>query len=149
MIEIKFSGATPHEVQQQILDFATPYIEKAVITAAEPEAPKKPRKQPKTVDAPQPEPEQTAAEPEEAGTWEPGGGEAVEHPAEEHPAEEPAVTYTFVDVRAKGIEAAGKYGQPAVKEILTELGAKGMSALKEDQFAAFIEKLEGLGDSNA
>ena len=53
------------------------------------------------------------------------------------------------DIRAKGIEAAKKYGQPAIKAILKELGAENMTNLPEDKRAVFLEKLEGLGESNA
>lgn len=53
------------------------------------------------------------------------------------------------DIRAKGIEAAKKHGQPAVKAILKELGAENMTALPEDKRAVFLAKLEGLGDGNA
>lgn len=53
------------------------------------------------------------------------------------------------DIRAKGIEAAKKHGQPAIKAILKELGAANMTALSEDKRAEFLAKLEGLGESNA
>ena len=53
------------------------------------------------------------------------------------------------DIRAKGIEAAKKYGQPAIKAILKELGAENMTALPEDKRATFLTKLESLCDGNA
>lgn len=53
------------------------------------------------------------------------------------------------DIRAKGIEAAKKYGQPAIKAILKEFGAANMTTLPEDKRAAFMAKLEGLGEGNA
>lgn len=71
------------------------------------------------------------------------------------PSEKTAPTQTagkaprLEDVRAKGIEAAKRYGQAAVKAILKELNADNMTALPEDKRAEFLEKLEGLGDNNA
>lgn len=53
------------------------------------------------------------------------------------------------DIRAKGIEAAKKHGQPAIKAILKELGAENMTALPENKRAEFLTKLEGLGEGNA
>ena len=49
----------------------------------------------------------------------------------------------------KGIEAAKKYGQAAVKAILKEFNAENMTALPEDKRAEFLVKLEGLGGENA
>ena len=149
MIELKITGETAREIFEQLAELATGC---AIPPMAE-EAPKPKKNVKKTAETVKTEP--TPAEPEAvtegqeaAGTWEPGGGEVVEQPTEE-PAGNKAPAYTFVDIRAKGIEAAGKHGQPAVKAVLTELGAKGMSELDESQYAAFVEKLEGLGDSNA
>lgn len=144
MIEIKITGATPQELFDQLAALAG-----GTTAPVAEEAPAKPKKNVKKAEAPKPEPtaaepEPTAAEPEEAEEQEnTPAGDTEESAGGEVP------SYTFVDIRAKGIEAAGKYGQPAVKAILTELEVKGMSELKEDQFAAFVEKLEGLGDSNA
>lgn len=53
------------------------------------------------------------------------------------------------DIRAKGIEAAKKYGQAAVKAILKEFNAANMTTLPEDKRAEFLVKLEGLGGGNA
>ena len=76
-------------------------------------------------------------------------------PAPEKPQEAPAPkpttgsTPSLEAIRAKGIEAAKKYGQPAIKAILKELGAENMTNLPEDKRAVFLEKLEGLGEGNA
>ena len=76
-------------------------------------------------------------------------------PAPEAPKEDPAPKPTtgkapsLEAIRAKGIEAAKKYGQPAIKAILKELGAENMTALPEDKRAEFLAKLEGLGEGNA
>ena len=50
------------------------------------------------------------------------------------------------DIRAKGIEAAKKHAQQAIKAILKELGAENMTNLPEDKRVLFLEKLEGLGE---
>ena len=72
---------------------------------------------------------------------------APEKPKEPEPA--PGKAPSLEDIRAKGIEAAKKYGQPAIKAILKELGAENMTNLPEDKRAVFLEKLEGLGENNA
>lgn len=56
---------------------------------------------------------------------------------------------TLVEVRAKGVEVAKKYGQAAVKTILDGFGVPSMTALAEHDRAAFLVKLEGLGEGNA
>ena len=83
-------------------------------------------------------PSETAApvqepKPEDAPAPAPSGGKAP----------------SLEDIRAKGIEAAKKYGQPAIKAILKELGAENMTALPADKRAEFLMKLEGLGGDNA
>ena len=69
---------------------------------------------------------------------------------EESPAPKSATSKapSLEDIRAKGIEAAKKHGQPAIKAILKELGAENMTNLPEDKRVLFLEKLEGLGESN-
>lgn len=70
---------------------------------------------------------------------------------EEAPAPKPTTGKppSLEDIRAKGIEAAKKYGQAAVKAILKEFNAENMTALPEDKRAEFLMKLEGLGGGNA
>lgn len=61
-------------------------------------------------------------------------------------------TYTLEQIRARGTKAAQTHGTPAVKAILTELGAKGMGTLDKSKYPAFVAKLdalEGSGDPNA
>ena len=76
-------------------------------------------------------------------------------PASEAPKKDPAPQPTtgkapsLEAIRAKGIEAAKKYGQAAVKAILKEFNAENMTALPEDKRAEFLVKLEGLGGGNA
>ncbi len=49
-------------------------------------------------------------------------------------------------IREKGIQAARKHGQPAVKEILQRLGADNMTALAEDKRGQFLAALEALAE---
>lgn len=59
---------------------------------------------------------------------------------------------TLAEVRAKGVEAAKKYGQATVKAILDGFGVPSMTALPEGDRTAFLvklEELEGQGDGNA
>lgn len=85
----------------------------------------------------------------------PSEGAASPAPAPEAPKEDPAPKPTtgkapsLEAIRAKGIEAAKKYGQAAVKAILKEFNAENMTALPEDKRAEFLVKLEGLGGGNA
>lgn len=69
----------------------------------------------------------------------------------EDPAPKPATgkVPSLENIRAKGIEAAKKYGQAAVKAILKEFNAENMTTLPEDKRAEFLVKLEGLGGGNA
>lgn len=86
-----------------------------------------PKAPPKSV-APTPEPEPPA-----------------ELPAEDKPASAP----TIEEVRAKGMAAGQQHGNAAVKAILKEMGVTKMSDLAESDRAAFLQKLESLGDGNA
>ena len=69
---------------------------------------------------------------------------------EESPAPKSATSKapSLEDIRAKGIEASKKHGQPSIKSILKELGAENMTNLPEDKRVLFLEKLEGLGEGN-
>lgn len=91
-----------------------------------------------------------SAAPSEEAANPPAPAPAPEKP-QEAPAPKPATSKapSLEDIRAKGIEAAKKYGQPAIKAILKELGAENMTNLPEDKRAVFLEKLEGLGENNA
>ncbi len=89
----------------------------------------------------------TAAPSEEAAPPVP----APDPAPEEAPAPKPTTGKppSLEDIRAKGIEAAKKYGQAAVKTILKEFNAENMTALPEGKRAEFLVKLEGLGGGNA
>lgn len=56
---------------------------------------------------------------------------------------------TMEEVRAAGVAAGQKYGNPKVKAILKEMGVTKMSELAEGDRAAFLQKLESLGDGDA
>lgn len=58
--------------------------------------------------------------------------------------EDTAPTYTLEQIRTRGTEAARTHGTPAVKAILTELGAKGMGTLDKSQYSTFVAKLDAL-----
>lgn len=63
--------------------------------------------------------------------------------------EDTAPTYTLEQIRTRGTEAARTHGTPAVKAILTELGAKGMGTLDKSQYSAFVAKLDALDKAKA
>ena len=92
---------------------------------------------------------------ENGPTAAPSEAPASPAPAPEAPKEDPAPKPTtgkapsLEAIRAKGIEAAKKYGQAAVKAILKEFNAENMTALPEDKRAEFLVKLEGLGGGDA
>lgn len=58
-------------------------------------------------------------------------------------------TYTLEQIRARGTEAARIHGTPAVKAVLTELGAKGMGTLDKSKYPAFMAKLDELDKAKA
>ena len=58
--------------------------------------------------------------------------------------EDDTPTYTLEQIRARGTEAARVHGTPAVKAVLTELGAKGMGTLDKSKYSAFMAKLDAL-----
>ncbi|RKJ41952.1 hypothetical protein D7X94_00275 [Acutalibacter sp. 1XD8-33] len=56
---------------------------------------------------------------------------------------------TMEEVRAAGVAAGQKYGNPKVKAILKEMGVAKMSELAEGDRAVFLQNLESLGDGDA
>lgn len=172
MVEIKVTGNTPLEALSSLTAFATHCMsnkdvwnaanrileaeqheerKKAAARAAEkaPEFPKGYDTAP--ADPPGPAAGETGptAAPSENAAHAPAP--APEPKPESAPAPAPTTgkVPSLKDIRAKGIEAAKKHGQPAIKAILKELGAENMTNLPEDKRALFLEKLEGLGDNNA
>lgn len=75
------------------------------------------------------------------------GDPAPEPEPEQKP--KPAKVPKLEEVRAAGIDAAKKYGQAKVKAILEKFGVPNMTSLAEQDRAAFLEALEGLGEDNA
>lgn len=63
--------------------------------------------------------------------------------------EDDTPTYTLEQIRARGTEAARVHGTPAVKAVLTELGAKGMGTLDKSKYSAFMAKLDELDKAKA
>lgn len=91
--------------------------------------------------------------PEEPYVEDPPHGDPAPEP-EPQPEKQPKPP-KLEEVRAKGLEAAKKHGQPAVKAILESFKVPSMTALAESDRAAFLEALEALealerqGDGNA
>lgn len=133
MLEIKITGETPLEALASLTAFGLHCLaDKAVHDAAnrilEAEQAKEPYVEEPPHGEPAPQPEQPPA-----------------------PADQPKPP-TLEEVRAKGLNAARKHGQPAVKAILEGFGVTSMSNLAESDRAAFLVKLEALegpGDGNA
>lgn len=170
MVEIKVTGNTPLEALSSLTAFATHCMsnkdvwnaanrileaerheeqKKAAAQAAE-----QPPEFPKDYDVAPADPSGPAVG-ENGPSVAPSEAPASPAPAPEAPKEAPAPKPTtgkapsLEAIRAKGIEAAKKYGQAAVKAILKEFNAENMTALPEDKRAEFLVKLEGLGGENA
>lgn len=179
MIEIKISGDTPLEALASLSAFGLHCLADKDVSAAanrilEAERAKERKEAAKVsksdtaapanttamadlpADEPAPANPQASADlPPEPYVEEPPHGEPVPEPdpvPESEAQGEPAPTYTIEQIREKGTAAARAHGNPAVKAILKELGVPGMTALKKEQYPAFLEKLaalDGAGESNA
>ena len=168
MVEIKVTGNTPLEALSSLTAFATHCMSNKdvwnaanrILEAEQHEERKKAAAQaaekapdfPKDYDVAPADPPGPAAG-ETGPTAAPSEEAAPPAPApipEESPAPKSATSKapSLEDIRAKGIEAAKKHGQPAIKAILKELGAENMTNLPEDKRVLFLEKLEGLGEGN-
>lgn len=99
---------------------------------------------PSPVEKPAPDTPQAAPAP----TAVPGPADGADGPTPA-PGGKPEPVPTAEQVRAKGIEAARKYGNPAVKAVLAELGVTGIGALTEAQRLIFLAGLERLGAESA
>lgn len=169
MVEIKFTGNTPLEALSSLTAFAAHCMSNKdvwnaanrVLEAEQHEERKKaadqaaeqPPEFPKEYDV-------APAMPSDLATGKVGPSETPSEEAaspdptpasKEAPMSKPTAgkVPSLENIRAKGIEAAKKYGQAAVKAILKEFNAENMTALPEDKRAEFLVKLEGLGDGNA
>lgn len=86
---------------------------------------------------------------EESPHGDPTPGNEPEGTADGAEGEDTAPTYTLEQIRTRGTEAARTHGTPAVKAILTELGAKGMGTLDKSQYSTFVAKLDALDKAKA
>ena len=152
MIEIKISGNTPLEALSSLTAFgfrcmldpevhaAATRIYEAEQKAEEKKAPAPPshgpqRMTPAVEENPTPPPAPPSTAPSAPASPEPIT------PSDPAPVKAP----TLEEVRDIGIKYSKQYGTPAIKAILTELGASGMGALAEDQRPIFLAKLTELG----
>lgn len=166
MVEIKVTGNTPLEALSSLTAFATHCMSNKQVWDAANRILEAERHEEAKKAAATPAPTAPPADPSGPVAGETGPSAApseeaadppvpVAAPAPEKPQEPPAPkpatgkAPSLEDIRAKGIEAAKKYGQPAIKAILKEFGAENMTALPEDKRAEFLVKLEGLGEGNA
>lgn len=161
MIEIKITGNTPLETLTQaallgyfvwearsISNAADAILDTELPPDATPATGPAPAAKRPAPDAPVPSTDTPAGAP--AKPTDPparGGAQDGDTPAL---APKPATAaYKLEEIRAKGLTAARAHGQPAVKAILDELGATSMTSLALEQYAVFVEKLEGLGEKSA
>lgn len=164
MVEIKITGNTPLEALSSLTAFGMHCMQNKDVWNAtnrilEAEKHAEAKKAADAPSAPPPPPPPPPADPSGPAAGEngptaapsekPAPAAATQPETADAPAPGGGKPPSLEDIRAKGIEAAKKHGQPAVKAILQELGAANMTALPEDKRAAFLEKLEGLGDGNA
>lgn len=166
MIDIKISGATPLEALASLTAFGFRCMtNEDVVAAANRICDREQKDATKTAPAPSttaPLPEEEAqAMVDAARSFNPGAvaETPTPPPADPEPVTPPAgaggtkapsepapvKALSLEEVRDVGIKYAKKYGNPAVREILNELGASGMGALTEEQRPVFLEKLTALG----
>lgn len=173
MVEIKVTGNTPLEALSSLTAFGMHCMQNADVYAAASrilEAEKHEEKKlaaaqaQAPTDQPQPKPQNGATQPQQetpvpepisdtpkpapAPTAAPGPVDGANGPTSA-PGDKPEPVPTVEQVRAKGIEASRKYGKEAVVAILQKYGVSGMSAIAENDRAAFLADLEGLGEKNA
>ena len=166
MIEIKISGNTPLEALASLTAFgyrcmSNPEVSAAAnrIYEAEQKAEEKKattadigsghtpqRMTPAVEENPTPPPAPPSTAPSAPAGQSPDGSAAGASPEPITPSDPtPAKAPTLEEVRDIGIKYSKQYGTPAIKAILTELGASGMGALAEDQRPIFLAKLTELG----
>lgn len=169
MIEIKISGATPLETLASLTAFGFRCMtNEDVVAAANRICDREQKEAAKAAHAPStPAPlseEEAQAMVDAARSFNPGAVAETPTPPpaapETPPAAEPPAgaggtkvpsdpapvkALSLEEVRDVGIKYAKKYGNPAVREILNELGVSGMGALTKKQRPVFLEKLTALG----
>lgn len=170
MIEIKISGNTPLEALASLTAFgyrcmSNPEVSAAAnrIYEAEQKAEAKkataadigpghqpPQTAPATAENPTPPTAPPSTAPSAPAGQSPDGSAAGASPEPITPSDPaPVKAPTLEEVRAAGIEASHQYGTAAVKTILGQFGVENMTSLAENDRAAFLEALKGLGDNNA
>lgn len=167
MIEISFKGDTPLEVLSKAAAFGLHAAEDKLVAdaarqimAAEKQArvhaPAKEQPTPTQTPVQEPPVKELAADfpPSHEVPASPTPADAAPGPAvkENGPTVAPTETQpvpTAEEVRAKGIEASRKYGTAAIKPILQEFNVSRITEIAEKDRAAFIARLEGLGEANA
>lgn len=82
--------------------------------------------------------------PQEAATWEPGGGEAVEpEPAPKaEPATTPATTMTKDEVKAKLLALSGKYDALDIAAVMEGMGYSKLSDIPAGRYAELLANAE-------
>ena len=148
MLTIKITGETPLEALASLTAFGIHCMANNDVAAAATRnsdtpadlktspPPTDPPAEPYVEDPPHGDP---APKSEPEGAAEAGGGAG----------EDDTPTYTLEQIRARGTEAARVHGTPAVKAVLTELGAKGMGTLDKSKYSAFMAKLDELDKAKA
>ena len=58
----------------------------------------------------------------------------------------PETTYSFIEVRQAAADASRRGYRADVKALLTKYGLEKLSELKEEDYAAFMKDLEGIGN---
>lgn len=162
MVEIKITGNTPLEALSSLTAFGMHCMQNKdvwdatnrILEAEKHEEAKKKAAMPESTASTTPPPAQTAPAPQHdpAPTEAPGpagGGNGPTAAPTEKPSGTEAPIPTAEEVTAKGREAAKKYGSAAIKPILKEFGVERMSELAEKDRAAFLARLERLGEENA
>lgn len=154
MVEIKITGNTPLEALSHLTAFGmhcmqNSEVSKAACRILEAEKNEERKKAATAATAAPP------ADPSGPAAGETGPTAAPSEKAAAPKVEEPpapsgdAKVPTQEEVTSKGREAAKKYGSAAIKPILQEFGVARMSELAEKDRAAFLARLESLGDGNA
>ena len=169
MIEIKISGATPLEALASLTAFGFRCMSNEDVAAAANRIYEREQKEAAKAtpapNTPAPLPEEVAPTVKENPTQPPAppstapsaptdqsqdGSAAGASPEPITPSEPvPVKALSLEEVREAGIKAAKEYGKDAVASILGRFSATSMSTLKEQDRAAFLEALEGLGEDNA
>lgn len=141
-IEVRITGATPLEVLARITAWGLRASSEPRVYALASQIMELENKLNAYDRDGSPAPTGPPADPPGPAAGEPGPSAA---PTEETPELVP----TAEEVRTKGIDASRKYGTGAIRSILQEFNASRITELAEKDRAAFIARLEGLGETDA